>query len=47
MNVLEMETYCEPIIDETTIDDNTSTEKCVDIYKDYTDDDWKDLENNY
>ena len=57
MNTLEMETYSEPdfgaVLDEFTDDTMTEEQKAEmckkteDFYKDWTDDDWADLGNNY
>ena len=57
MNTLEMETYSEPdfgaVLNEFTDDTMTEEQKAEmrkkteDFYKDWTDDDWADLGNNY
>jgi len=56
MNTLEMSTYTEPdflLIDEF-VDPNMNEEqraearqKTIDMYANFTDDDWKDLGDNY
>ena len=56
MNTLEKSTYCEPnfdIIDEiigpkmTPEQIEEDKKKTAEMYADFTDDDWRDLRNNY